>query len=354
MGRERRTDFSADCCICEPFPQGLERWRRSRASGVLPKMRLEELVRELFRLHDLNANGVLEERELVKLNEKIAMLHYGKDVDLVAVRKRYRKVFRERLDSNGDPVPYSTYRSYLYKLLNDLDPEIQAQEMIMERFIAEAQAGRQCFNDEAYATSSDAEFRPWISFSETFGSGPSLANPKDRSREHSPMSPTASRASRPSQSKNKHSGRHASSSQPALPVTARPPGCGSARRANAAQHRGGSRQPQNNSQRRQLPNGNKHCGRAEQNRWDLKQLWDDPAKSAPAPLRFQQLPSPWDMPLLGDAGARTMTIPRVQQLTSPWDMPLWNRAAATWHDSKHNSHDPRVLMPPRAWPTSGP
>jgi len=146
-------------------------------------MRLEELVRELFRLHDLNANGVLEERELVKLNEKIAMLHYGKDVDLEAVRKRYRKVFRERLDSSGDPVPYSTYRSYMYKLLNNLDSEIQAQEMIMESFIAEAQNGRQCFKDEAYATSSDSEFRPCISFSETFGSGPTFASPKNRSRE---------------------------------------------------------------------------------------------------------------------------------------------------------------------------
>merc|ERR1712007_25267 len=298
--------------------------------------------------------GVLEERELVKLNEKIAMLHYGKDVDLEAVRKRYGKVFRERLDSSGDPVPYSTYRSYMYKLLNELDPEIQAQEMIMERFIAEAQTGRQCFNDEAYATSSDSEFRPCISFSETFGSGPTCASPKNWSQENSPMSPAASRASRSSQSKHKHSRRLASSSQPAPPVTVRPLNCGSARRVNTAQHQGASREPQSNSQRKHLSNGNKHCRRAEPNPWDLKHLWEDPAKSAPAPLKLQQLPSPWDMPLWGDGGARAMPLPRVQQLSSPWDMPLWNRAAPLWQDSKHNSHDPCIFMPPRVWPQSGP
>ena len=30
-----------------------------------------------FRKQDLNGNGVLEEEELIKLNQKIAMMHYG-------------------------------------------------------------------------------------------------------------------------------------------------------------------------------------------------------------------------------------------------------------------------------------
>eukprot|EP00929_Paragymnodinium_shiwhaense_P038866 TRINITY_DN2047_c0_g1_i3.p1 TRINITY_DN2047_c0_g1~~TRINITY_DN2047_c0_g1_i3.p1 ORF type:complete len:184 (-),score=17.49 TRINITY_DN2047_c0_g1_i3:554-1105(-) len=40
--------------------------------------RREQLLQRLFRLHDLSGNGMLEEVELTKLNEKIAMLHHGK------------------------------------------------------------------------------------------------------------------------------------------------------------------------------------------------------------------------------------------------------------------------------------
>lgn len=39
------------------------------------------LIAELFSLQDLNSDGFLDEEELVKLNEKIAMLHYGRDID---------------------------------------------------------------------------------------------------------------------------------------------------------------------------------------------------------------------------------------------------------------------------------
>jgi len=177
---------------------------------------------------------------------------------------------------------------------------------------------------------------------------------KKRSQENSPISPAASWASQSSPSKHKHNRRLAFSSQPPPLFTVRPSTCGSARQANVAQHRGASRQPQSNSQGKQLSNGNKHCRKAEPNPWDLKHLWEDPVKSAPAPLKLQQLPSPWDMPLWGDGGARAIPLPRVQQLSSPWDMPLWNRAAPLWQDSKHNLHDPFIFMLPRAWPQSGP
>merc|ERR1711869_57764 len=51
---------------------------------------LEDLFRELFYLHDLNGNGLLEELELVKLNEKIAMLHHGMETDRNAVKQKYQ------------------------------------------------------------------------------------------------------------------------------------------------------------------------------------------------------------------------------------------------------------------------
>uniref|UniRef100_A0A7S0A930 EF-hand domain-containing protein n=1 Tax=Pyrodinium bahamense TaxID=73915 RepID=A0A7S0A930_9DINO len=100
--------------------------------------RLEGMMEELFRLHDLNANGTLEEVELVKLNEKIAILHRGVDADRESVRNRYRTIFRAELDPEGEPVPYVTFRKYMFRMLDSLDPDEPTQAMIMDQFIAEA------------------------------------------------------------------------------------------------------------------------------------------------------------------------------------------------------------------------
>lgn len=107
------------------------------------KHRLEALMEELFHLHDLNGDGVLDETELVKLNQKIAMLHYGGDTDLKAVTQKYKNLFRSKLDPNGQPVPYIKFRSYAQEVLDGLDGDPEAQEMILEQFVAEAQSGRQ-------------------------------------------------------------------------------------------------------------------------------------------------------------------------------------------------------------------
>jgi len=100
--------------------------------------RLEAAITELFRLHDLSRCGMLKEDDLVKLNEKIAVLHRGKDADLTAVDRRYRALFRSRLNIDGDPVPYSTFREYMVNLLDSLDPDERTQELIVEQFCAEA------------------------------------------------------------------------------------------------------------------------------------------------------------------------------------------------------------------------
>jgi len=118
--------------------------------------KLSLLVAELFCLQDLNSDGVLGEDELVKLNEKIAMLHYGTDIDRVAVRTKYRSLFREQLDANGRPVPLAVFRRYVFKVLKELDPDLEAQEMILEQFIAEAQSARDIFRcDSFYSTTDD-------------------------------------------------------------------------------------------------------------------------------------------------------------------------------------------------------
>eukprot|EP00927_Polykrikos_kofoidii_P048598 TRINITY_DN4284_c0_g1_i1.p1 TRINITY_DN4284_c0_g1~~TRINITY_DN4284_c0_g1_i1.p1 ORF type:complete len:225 (+),score=32.84 TRINITY_DN4284_c0_g1_i1:65-739(+) len=121
--------------------------------------RREALVLDLFNLHDLNKNGVLEEEELIKLNEKIAMLHYGKDTDKDAIRTKFRDLFRAKLDPNGQPVPFETFRTYMLETLFVLDRDPRAQDLIMDQFIAEAQSGIMCFHCKSFESITDAPFR---------------------------------------------------------------------------------------------------------------------------------------------------------------------------------------------------
>mmetsp|Transcript_96199 Transcript_96199/g.267277 ORF Transcript_96199/g.267277 Transcript_96199/m.267277 type:complete len:243 (+) Transcript_96199:86-814(+) len=130
--------------------------RRSREASSVDAKRLEELTRELFCLHDLNNNGLLEELELVKLNEKIAILHHGKDTDIQEVRSKYRNLFRSKLDPNGLPVPYETFRVYTLQMVDCLDTDPEAQEMILEQFVAEAQSGRRAFDFSSLVSESDS------------------------------------------------------------------------------------------------------------------------------------------------------------------------------------------------------
>lgn len=113
----------------------------------LGQQRLEDLFQELFKLHDLDGNGAMEENELIRLNEQIAVLHHGPDADLCDVRLRYRELFRTRLDPKGDGiVNYEAFQKYAREVLESLDPDVEAQEMILEQFVAEARSARQAFD----------------------------------------------------------------------------------------------------------------------------------------------------------------------------------------------------------------
>jgi hypothetical protein len=115
-------------------------------SKLLPSQqdRLDLKVRELFTLQDLRGDGRLDEEELVRLNQKIAILHYGRDVDREAVKAKYSGLFREQLNPDGRPVPYETFQRYVLQVLNEVDPyDTVAQEMILEQFISEAACARE-------------------------------------------------------------------------------------------------------------------------------------------------------------------------------------------------------------------
>mmetsp|Transcript_46098 Transcript_46098/g.148095 ORF Transcript_46098/g.148095 Transcript_46098/m.148095 type:complete len:294 (+) Transcript_46098:34-915(+) len=131
-------------------------WPRMGSQARHPGLELQ--IRELFRLHDLNGNGTLEEDELVQLNAKVALLHYGHDVDLTVVKEKYRRLFREKLNREGSSVSFAVFRRYLLQVLDSLDPDPTAQEMIAEQFALEAQAARAVFHLPSFASVSDAEF----------------------------------------------------------------------------------------------------------------------------------------------------------------------------------------------------
>lgn len=173
----RCLDEEAACDPCGKFSVATpcriagRRRRKRPAGGNTGDDTFEELLQKLFRVHDLNQNGVLEELELIQLNKKVALLHYGKDVDLAAVKTKYQELFRNRLDPEGQPVSYQTFRRYMVEVLSEIDEDERAQEMIMEQFVAEACQARAAFHFPSLASSTDAQFLLGINFDEaaTFG-----------------------------------------------------------------------------------------------------------------------------------------------------------------------------------------
>lgn len=153
----RWNHVGADDSPVSPQPGESEKPRATVPSSD-PVQRIESLIQQLFNLQDLNGNGVLEELELVKLNEKIAMLHYGKDTDKSIVQARYRDLFRAQLDSSGQPVPFPKFCVYMRKVLTDIDQDWRAQEMILEQWIAEAEAARAAFHCKSFMSTTDAPF----------------------------------------------------------------------------------------------------------------------------------------------------------------------------------------------------
>lgn len=131
---------------------------------ALVHTRLDDLLQELFSAHDLNKNGLLEEIELIQLNKKIVVLHYGKDADMEAVKEKYQDLFRRRLSPSGDAVPFSVFKTYMLQVLSEVDPDPNAQEMMLEQWIAEAQAARIMFHMPSVTSVTDLPFLSTISF----------------------------------------------------------------------------------------------------------------------------------------------------------------------------------------------
>jgi len=150
------------CLDDEDFDDRSEQKRR-RPQVITADQRIENLMQELFRLHDLKKDGVLGEQELIKLNEKICMLHHGKDIDKTSVKQKYKELFRSKLNVDGDPVPYHVFRNYMIEVLDSLESTQRGQEMILEQFIAEACSGRAAFHFPSLASVSDAPFLSTIS-----------------------------------------------------------------------------------------------------------------------------------------------------------------------------------------------
>lgn len=122
---------------------------------------LEESIQELFRKQDLNGNGVLEEAELIKLNQRISYLHHGRDDEKQrCVEQDMTKLFREHLDVRGDAVVYPLFREYILLQLDAEDTDERAQIMIVEQWIAEADSGREAFSLCSVSSETDFAYMP--------------------------------------------------------------------------------------------------------------------------------------------------------------------------------------------------
>lgn len=120
--------------------------------------RIEQLMQELFRTQDLKGDGMFDEDELIMLNEKIAMLHYGRNADIGAVHTKYSSLFRSRLDPQGNPVPYMRFRDYMLQVVRELDPDPRSQEMILEQILNEARSALAAFATMDSSLMSTANF----------------------------------------------------------------------------------------------------------------------------------------------------------------------------------------------------
>lgn len=135
--KKRVKGEGCDCCDTDG-PSAASNQKRKR--GDEPGKHLEQLMKELFRAHDLNGDGLLDEAELIKLNQGVAEAHGCSDFESVA--EKYSALFREKLDPDGKPVPYEKFRSYLMEVLDEIDQHEVAQEMMVEQFLTEARLAR--------------------------------------------------------------------------------------------------------------------------------------------------------------------------------------------------------------------
>jgi len=178
--QSRCLPYACGCLSAEmdQLPSRGRRWRKRREAGKTAGptnknavlQNIDNLTRELFRIHDLNGNGLFEESELIDLNEKIAMLHCGTDINTAEVRQKYQDLFRTKMDPQGCPVTFNKFQEYARELLDGLDADPEAQEMIRQQFIAEALAGREALGirmDEQIESNDGSSSESTLSASDT-------------------------------------------------------------------------------------------------------------------------------------------------------------------------------------------
>jgi hypothetical protein len=120
----------------------------------------------------LRGDGILEEAELVQLNEQIAFLHQGPSFDVSHVRETYSTLFRSALSPDGSPVTCEVFCAYTRKVLEGLDSDRNAQEMILEQWVAEAQVCKDLFGE---ATGKEVDPAAWAA-TMTAASAPATAS----------------------------------------------------------------------------------------------------------------------------------------------------------------------------------
>jgi hypothetical protein len=99
----------------------------------------ESMLGELFRLLDANASGELEEEELARLRGKVSVLRRGAGE---AVCTALRAAEEWGIPSNGEALTYTAFKEYVLHVLEVVEPDVSAQEMLLQQFVRSSRQSR--------------------------------------------------------------------------------------------------------------------------------------------------------------------------------------------------------------------
>jgi hypothetical protein len=97
------------------------------------------MLEELFRLLDVNATGALEEDELARLRAKVSVLRRGAGE---AVCTAMRAAEEWGIPVGGQAMSYNAFREYVLHILDIVEPDVSAQEMILQQFVRSSRQAR--------------------------------------------------------------------------------------------------------------------------------------------------------------------------------------------------------------------
>mmetsp|Transcript_13539 Transcript_13539/g.16268 ORF Transcript_13539/g.16268 Transcript_13539/m.16268 type:complete len:177 (-) Transcript_13539:174-704(-) len=111
-----------------------------------------QAARKLFELTDLNDDGYITVDEFVLMGLNQTRAHAEKKMspeEEQRIKYMLAERFHRDIDSSFRPVNYDTYRDYILRSVNTMDPgDVEAQSMIFDGLLVEATIARQMVQEQ--------------------------------------------------------------------------------------------------------------------------------------------------------------------------------------------------------------